>query len=123
LRCAARPVYGEKAFFGIEVTGASRVREGDVAGLKAFLEDYPDAGAFLLYAGAEPYYEDKIHCVPSHGFLQGRGPTLFFTRDEERNLRGPPHWIGIHLSFPWSPTPSTDYRMITGYWSTPHMCG
>ena len=59
------------------MTGASRVREGDVAGLKAFLKEYPDAGAFLLYAGDETYYEDKIRFVPLTDFFRDAA-NLFF---------------------------------------------
>jgi uncharacterized protein len=70
-------LYGEKAFFGIEVTGASRVREGDVAGLKALLKQYPGAEAFLLYAGDEAYYEDGIRFVPLTDFF-GDAANLFF---------------------------------------------
>ncbi len=70
-------LYGENAFFAIEVTGASRVREGDVAGLKAFLREYPNAGAFLLYGGAGPYYEDKIRLMPVADFFRNAA-RLFF---------------------------------------------
>ncbi|MDQ1335255.1 MAG: uncharacterized protein QG552_2205 [Thermodesulfobacteriota bacterium] len=63
-------LYGEDTFTAIEVTGASRVREGDVAGLKAFLKEYPDAEAFLLYAGDETYYEDRIHFLPLTDFFR-----------------------------------------------------
>jgi len=70
-------LYGEKAFFAIEVTGASRIREGDVAGLKAFLKEYPDAGAFLLYAGNETYYEDKTRFIPLADFFRDAA-NLFF---------------------------------------------
>jgi predicted AAA+ superfamily ATPase len=70
-------IYGEKTLAGIEVTGASGIREGDVAGLKAFLKEYPDAEAFLLYAGAETYYEDKIHFIPLTDFFRDAA-NLFF---------------------------------------------
>jgi len=63
-------LYGEKTFFAIEVTGANRVREGDVSGLKAFLKEYPQANAFLLYGGDERYYEDKINFIPLKEFFK-----------------------------------------------------
>jgi len=63
-------VYGEKAFFAVEVTKANRIREDDTAGLKAFLNEYPMATAFLLYGGADRYYEDKIHFIPVTEFFR-----------------------------------------------------
>ncbi len=51
-------LYGEKAFFAIEVTKANRLRKEDLAGLKGFLGDYPKATAFLLYGGTDRYIED-----------------------------------------------------------------
>jgi uncharacterized protein len=70
-------LYGENTFKAIEVTGAGRVREGDIAGLKVFLKEYPDAEAFLLYAGGETYYEDKIHFIPLTDFFRDAA-NLFF---------------------------------------------
>ncbi|MFH1488692.1 MAG: DUF4143 domain-containing protein [Pseudomonadota bacterium] len=63
-------VYGENTFFAIEVTKASRVREDDTAGLKAFLHEYPKAKAYLLYGGSDCYYEDKIHFTPVTDFFR-----------------------------------------------------
>jgi predicted AAA+ superfamily ATPase len=70
-------LYGEKAFFGIEVTASNRVREEDIAGLKAFLKEYPMATAFLLYGGTDRYYEDKIHFTPVTEFFRD-ATQLFF---------------------------------------------
>ena len=70
-------LYGEKAFFAVEVTKASRVREDDTAGLKAFLSEYPKATAFLLYGGTDRYYEDKIHFTPVTEFFRD-AIELFF---------------------------------------------
>jgi predicted AAA+ superfamily ATPase len=70
-------LYGEKTFFAVEVTKASRVRENDTAGLKAFLNEYPKATAFLLYGGADHYYEDKIHFTPVTDFFRD-AIELFF---------------------------------------------
>ena len=70
-------LYGEKVFFAIEVTAANRVREEDIAGLKAFRKEYPKATAFLLYGGAERYYEDKIHFTPAADFFRD-ATQLFF---------------------------------------------
>lgn len=70
-------LYGERAFFAIEVTKASRVREDDVAGLKAFLREYPKATAFLLYGGDDRYNEDQIHFIPVTDFFRD-AIRLFF---------------------------------------------
>jgi predicted AAA+ superfamily ATPase len=67
-------LYGEKGFFAIEVTGANRAREEDIVGLKAFLKaflkEYPQAKAYLLYCGEERYYEDKISVIPLMEFFK-----------------------------------------------------
>lgn len=70
-------LYGEKAFFAVEVTKASHVREEDTAGLKAFLKEYPNATAILLYGGTDRYYEDKIHFTPVTDFFR-EATDLFF---------------------------------------------
>lgn len=70
-------VYGEKAFFAVEVTKASRVREDDTARLKAFLHEYPKATAYLLHGGSNHYYEDKIHFTPVTDFFRD-AIELFF---------------------------------------------
>jgi len=62
-------IYGEKTFFAVEATKASRVREDDTAALKAFLKEYPKAIALLLYGGTDRYYEDKIHFIPVTDFF------------------------------------------------------
>ena len=70
-------LYGERAFFAIEVTKVSRVREDDAAGLKAFLKEYPKATAFLLYGGADRYDEDQIHFTPIADFFRDAVHLLF----------------------------------------------
>lgn len=70
-------LYGENAFFAVEVTKASRVREDGTAGLKAFLNEYPKATAFLLYGGYDRYYEDRIHFIPVTDFFRD-AIELFF---------------------------------------------
>jgi len=52
------------------VTKASRVREDDTAGLKAFLHEHPQATTYLLYGGPDRYYEDKIHFPPVTDFFR-----------------------------------------------------
>lgn len=62
-------VYGEDSFLAIEVKNSASVRNKDLAGLKAFLQDYPQAKAFLLYRGAEKMVIDNITCMPCEDFL------------------------------------------------------
>jgi hypothetical protein len=66
-----------QSFFAIEVTKSSRVREADVGGLKAFLKEYPNATAFLLYGGADRYYEDAIHYIPVTQFFSDAIHLIF----------------------------------------------
>jgi predicted AAA+ superfamily ATPase len=73
-------VYGEKTFYAIEVTKASRIREGDTTGLKAFLLEYPKATAFLFYGGYERYYEDNIHFIPVIDFFRDDAEVIFKIR-------------------------------------------
>lgn len=40
-------------------------------GLKAFLEDYPEAEAALVYRGEERRRIDDIWCIPAEEFLPG----------------------------------------------------
>jgi predicted AAA+ superfamily ATPase len=71
-------LYGDKAFFAIEVTKANRLGEEDLAGLKGFLDEYPKATAFLLYGGTDRYIEDGIHFIPIHDFFS-EAIRLFFS--------------------------------------------
>jgi predicted AAA+ superfamily ATPase len=70
-------VYGEETFYAIEVTKASRVREGDIAGLKAFLLEYPKATTCLVYGGYERYFEDNIHIIPVIDFFRDTVREIF----------------------------------------------
>jgi len=70
-------LYGEKAFFAIEVTKSGRVREADVGGLRAFLKEYPNAIAFLLHGGVDRYYEDAIHYIPVTEFFKDAIHLIF----------------------------------------------
>jgi predicted AAA+ superfamily ATPase len=57
-------LYGERGIHAFEVKHTGRVREGDLKGLRAFLEDYPTAKAYLLYMGDRPEHVDGIEVVP-----------------------------------------------------------
>ena len=57
-------LYGERGLKAFEVKRASRVRDEDLTGLRAFLDDYPPAVARLLYGGSRRYHEGPIEIVP-----------------------------------------------------------
>ncbi|MBI4371494.1 MAG: ATP-binding protein [Elusimicrobia bacterium] len=62
-------VYGQDTFLAVEVKSSRRVSSKDVRPLKAFLEDYPQARACLLYGGRERLRLDGIPCLPCGEFL------------------------------------------------------
>lgn len=53
-------LYGERGLYAIEVKRSSRFREPDLAGLRAFCADHPEAKACLLYGGRQRYCFGKI---------------------------------------------------------------
>jgi predicted AAA+ superfamily ATPase len=57
-------LYGERGLCAVEVKRASRLRDGDLAGLRAFRSDYPMARALVLYGGTRRYHEDGIEVLP-----------------------------------------------------------
>ena len=67
-------VYGNDGFFAIEVKASGTVRPEDLRGLKAFLADYPESTAYLLYGGTERLMIDAITCIPVKDFLQRLRP-------------------------------------------------
>jgi predicted AAA+ superfamily ATPase len=66
--------YGELGFYAIEVKNSRRVDKLDLRGLKAFLDDYPEAEAGLIYRGEERRRIDGIWCIPAQEFLPGIEP-------------------------------------------------
>lgn len=68
-------LYGDEGIWALEVRNAGRVRREDLRALKAFAEDYPEAGTFLLYRGEDRLFVDGIPCVPVAEFLAGLRPT------------------------------------------------
>ncbi len=62
-------LYGERCFYAIEVKNALTVSLQDLRGLHAFLEDYPEAKAILLYRGKDRLKIGKVLCVPVSEFL------------------------------------------------------
>jgi len=67
-------VYGEAGFWAIEVKSATRIRPEDLRALRAFLKDYPEARARLLYRGTERMVVDDIQCWPVGQYLREMRP-------------------------------------------------
>ncbi len=67
-------LYGGDGLFAIEVKSRERVRPEDLRGLRAFLSDYPEAKATLLYAGKERLKQDGVLCQPVDEFLRALHP-------------------------------------------------
>lgn len=57
-------LYGRRGLLAFEVKRASRVRPGDLKGLRAFVDDYPPARPFLLYGGEREYLEEGVQILP-----------------------------------------------------------
>ena len=57
-------MYGPRGFHAIEVKRTSRFREEDIASLRLFCNDYPQARGLLLYGGHQHYRFGKIDVVP-----------------------------------------------------------
>lgn len=67
-------VYGSRGFWAIEVKHSSTIHPRDLHGLKAFLEDYPEATAILLHRGIEVLRMGQILCIPVDQFLKQLHP-------------------------------------------------
>lgn len=62
-------VYGSDGILAIEVKRARDVRARDLRGLRAFLEDYPEARARLVHLGEESLRIGEVDCVPCGDYL------------------------------------------------------
>ena len=62
-------VYGYNEFCSFEVKNSRTVARKDIRGLKAFLNDYPESKAVLLYRGKERLLIDDVLCIPCRDFL------------------------------------------------------
>jgi hypothetical protein len=58
----------------LEVKNTARLRDADLAGLRAFREDHPRATAVLLYRGTERLREGDVWCLPLEPFLRRLHP-------------------------------------------------
>ena len=68
-------VYGEAGFWVFEVKNSRTAHRSDLRGLRAFLDDYPEAQAALLYRGADRLLVDDVLCLPVDEFLRGIVPN------------------------------------------------
>ncbi|CAN5504038.1 ATP-binding protein [soil metagenome] len=62
-------VYGPSIFHAYEVKNSGTVRPQDLTGLRAFLTDYPEASATLLYRGTERLVRHGILLQPIEEWL------------------------------------------------------
>jgi predicted AAA+ superfamily ATPase len=67
-------LYGNDCFQAIEVKNARRVHATDLGGLRAFVQDYPDAKPLLLYRGTERMVIQGVPCLPVDEFLRSLVP-------------------------------------------------
>lgn len=67
-------VYGPNGFWAIEVKNTSRIRDEDIQGLQAFLEDYPQSKALFLYRGKDRLKRHGVLCLPVQEFLTALRP-------------------------------------------------
>jgi uncharacterized protein len=56
--------YGPRGLHAFELKRSSRFREADLAGLRLFLKDYPEARGHFLYGGTMHYRFGAIHVSP-----------------------------------------------------------
>ena len=57
-------LYGEKGLIAIEVKRAAKIRKKELAGLKAFSKDYPEAKLYLFYGGNKKLFLENITLIP-----------------------------------------------------------
>lgn len=64
-------LYGPSGLLAFEVKRSSRVNEGDIDGLLAFIEDYPMARPYLFFGGTRAYSIKGIDVLPFDQGLKG----------------------------------------------------
>jgi predicted AAA+ superfamily ATPase len=57
-------LYGKRGLIAIEVKSSSKFNMHQLAGLKAFGQDYPIAKKFLFYGGRQKLYIDSVEAWP-----------------------------------------------------------
>jgi len=68
-------VYGPLGFWAIEIKNSTKIHSVDIKPLEAFLQDYPESMAILLYRGKERLLKNNVLCVPCQEFLLGIKPN------------------------------------------------
>ncbi len=64
-------IYGPRLFIAIEVKCSKSISSSDLKNLKLFLEDYPEAKAYVVYGGKKKlYFGNKIEALPILDFLK-----------------------------------------------------
>ena len=63
-------LYGERGLLAFEVKRTGKVRSEDLRGLHAFLKDYPQAKAYLIYCGEKSLRDGPIEILPFNSTLQ-----------------------------------------------------
>ncbi|MFT5208053.1 MAG: hypothetical protein ACI9CF_001817, partial [Candidatus Omnitrophota bacterium] len=56
--------YGNSNIYAFEIKRENKVSSESLKGLKAFLKDYPQAQAFLVYCGDKVMIQDDIQILP-----------------------------------------------------------
>lgn len=69
-------VYGPLGFWAIEVKNSKNIYPKDTKPLEAFLEDYPEAKAILLYRGTDYLKQKNVLCIPCEDFLRNLTPNM-----------------------------------------------
>ncbi len=69
-------LYGEHGLHAFEVTRSAVFRERDLAGLRLFCDDYPQARGHLLYGGTKRYTFENIEVLPLRDALLTAGELL-----------------------------------------------
>lgn len=69
-------LYGERGLHALDVKHASKIRPADLHGLQAFLRDYPESTATLLYMGSHRERHGAIEVVPVAEALPRLGALL-----------------------------------------------
>lgn len=66
---------GPDLFCAIEVKNGTAVHPGDLRGLEAFRQDYPEVTPLLLYRGQHRFKQKEILCCPVEEFLLSIDPN------------------------------------------------
>ena len=68
-------VYTPTDFVAIEVKNTARIRAKDLAGLKAFRQDYPECRTIILYRGRQQTIIDGVLAAPVERFISELVPN------------------------------------------------